>query len=77
MELRSGKFDLDCEPTCTNPSPMPGTGDCPAEAEWISACVCVAGFVWDGERCIDPSLCGCTDHHGSEFYVSRSVFYFE
>ena len=37
----------------------------------IETCVCPDGQVLDGDRCVDPSQCGCTLENGLYLPVSH------
>ena len=45
-----------------------------SDSACIETCVCPDGQVLDGDRCVDPSQCGCTLENGLYLPVSHFIY---
>lgn len=59
-----------CPVTCQN---VQDALTCPRDVECKAACVCKDGYVFDGDRCILPSMCPC--YHGGKAYYEGDTFF--
>lgn len=62
METNFGKGIPGCPHTCG----FTFKGNC--TLPFAEGCKCKAGYLWDGNKCVNPSNCGCTTPEGD--YIS-------
>lgn len=62
METNFGKGIPGCPHTCG----FTFKGNC--TLPFAEGCKCKAGYLWDGNKCVKPSNCGCTTPEGD--YIS-------
>ena len=49
---------FECEPSCNDPEGIL----CSDTATCVEGCFCKDGLVADGDKCIDPTKCGCEEN---------------
>jgi len=45
----------ECQPTCADKT----GADCMEDETCEEGCACIEGYVYDGETCVRPDMCGC------------------